>query len=87
MVDSGIKKIFEWFLSNYPDCDLRISDAPNGFSIHIRQKAIDREYYGRKDFLFGQDYADVDDVPTIIRAAVPDIIEEIENSKRGILEQ
>lgn len=81
--DSGVKTLFDWFSDNFPRCEMVIRNAPNGFCVLIKETTENGDYYGQKVFIFNTDYTIDDNVFDLIRAAVPVIIEGINEYKKA----
>ena len=82
MIDLGVcsaRQIFGWFLENYPDFDLKYSDAPNGFRLQVSESGGNA---AERAFIYGQDF-DESNIFDVIRANVPELIDAVSFMKRG----
>lgn len=76
-INAGIKTLFDWFSNEYPDYNLMLRDAPNGFKIIVSDDS--GENSAERAFIYGRDFDETNGF-VVVRDTVPDMIARI---KRG----
>lgn len=78
-VNAGIKNLFDWFYNEYPDYNLMLRDAPNGFYIVVSESGGNS---AERALIYGRDF-DETNAFDVIRANVPELIDAVQFMKRG----
>ena len=77
-VNASIKNLFDWFYNEYPDFNLTLRDAPNGFYIVVSESGGNS---AERAFIYGKDF-DENNGFDVIRANVPELIDAVSFMKR-----
>ena len=69
-VNASIKNLFDWFYDEYPDFNLMLRDAPNGFHIVVSESGGNS---AERALIYGRDF-DENNAFDVIRSNVPELI-------------
>ena len=79
MINLETKMLFDWFYTEYPDFNLMLRNAPNGFYIIVSESGGNS---AERALIYGRDF-DENNAFDVIRANVPEIVDAVAFMKRG----